>query len=1160
MSRSAILLLIFFTGVSFSAQLTHTMSFSPDELIINSIDGYDCITASNSFSISKPGKPILPVKTVYLLLPPHAEILGAKIIAQESIELPESYTPYPAQPVRPFSQTKEIPFVPPDPAVYASSTPYPAEVISIVPSGCLAGFRIAGVNVYPVQYVPDRTRLIVYTSITMQIEYEAFRHEPISLTQSQIDLFSREVEQLVVNPEALAYWSPPSRQLRDGEIDYLIITSTSLVSNWNAFKNWKIKKGINTVVVRTDSIYANYSGRDNQEKIRNFIKDWWQNKGLKYVLLGGDDMIIPDRKTRLVIEDSTIIGNIPTDMYYADLQYSWDSNNNNLFGEMQDTVDLFHDLYIGRAPIDNATNINTFTYKDTMFEKHPDTTYIRKLLLPSEDLFPPYHGYMPNNVIASYFPGTWQVSKLIDPGYYQTRDSLNQGFQLCHVAAHGSPTTLGVLRMSQIPGLTNGIKYNVINGINCDCGSFDNEDCIAESLVNYPNGGCIAALLNSRYGLGYPPAMGPSEILDLEIFKAFIVSSISEVGGMHARAKDYCRAMALAQAPTRWCVFENTLFGDPSVPLYIKNPVVLAVNHASSIQGGPQIFRVTVNAEGAPLKNARVCCMKGTEVYSVGMTNSQGWTDLFIDPSAGSMSVTVTAQDCRVYEGACSVSGSQSQPCMTFQSVDIDDASGNNNQHIDPGETVNLDVWLMNRGSLSATGVTGILRTTNPYVTLIDSLSNYGTITPGDSSAGDNLQIEVSAAAPQGTELEFIVYTQANEGTWDPFFSEIAGEIPQGKSVWLDHDTGSCVLSVTSYGGFGTTYPYGEGSGFKYPALASYGSLYYGSMVCGTGPGYIVDRFYDHPSSNIQHDFDIMDTIVPILPPLKADEEYVAWYCDAGHATPHGLEIKQWSLMLSDPAYDDFVIICFDYFNNGSTPLTNFYSGMMFDFDIMNDWNNIVRTNTNRRFTYMLYSNFSPRPTAGIRLLQPLTAANLTAIDHALYVEPSSMMTEAVKDSLLKGWINTPNSNRTDNWSICVSAGPFTIPVGGSERVVYAVVGADDTSSARIHSDSAQSWWEHAMGKLEHESYITILPPLFILSPNPATEVISISYSIPDKEQVTIELYDATGRSVMTVYNGTLKGTGKLQAQSGALPGGIYFAKVTTPHQTMINKFILLKK
>ncbi len=1140
-------------GINFSLQ------FSTDDFTISQKDGYDCIFSNNGLTTTEKGKPLLPIIVKYFLIPPTAEITEVEIVSQRSIILPGTYLPHPAQPVRPLSWQKEIPFVQPDPAIYASGLPYPPEIVNPVTSGCLAGYRIAGVIIHPVQYLPATKQLKVYTEINLNILYEENEHESISLTIAQQELFGKEVAQLIANPEAIDRWAPSVRQLRNGEIDYVIITSSALVSNWNAFKNWKLKKGINTVVVRTDSIYSTYSGRDNQEKIRNFIKDWWQNRGLKYVLLGGDDMIVPDRKTRLVIEDSTITGNIPTDMYYADLQWSWDGNNNNLFGEMQDTVDLFHDLYIGRAPVDNATNISTFTHKDTMFEKHPDTTFIKKLLLPSQMLFSPYHGEIINNIIAGYFPPGWTISKLKDPISGATRDSLSRGYQLCHVSAHGSSGSLGVISMSQIPGLNNGIKYDIMNGINCDVGSFDNKDCIAESLVNYPNGGCIATLMNSRYGLGYPPALGPSEILDLSIFKALIVSSIHDVGAMHARAKDDCRAMSLAQSPTRWCIYENTLFGDPALPLYTEKPVMLAVTHPSSIQAGPRVVRVTVNASGLPLKNASVCAMKGTEVYSIGKTNSQGWIDLFVNPSSGTMSITVTAPNCRPYEGTCLISGSSSNPCITFRSCIIDDASGNNNQHLDPGETADLDIWLINRGSATANSTNGRLRTNSTCITIIDSTASYGVINPGDSAVGDNYRIQIASSTPQGTEIEFIVYTQSSEGNWEPFFAEIVGINPQARSVWADHDTGCCVLSVTSYGGFGTTYPYGEGSGFKYSKLASYGSLYYGSMVCGNASNYIVDRFYGQPSSGINNDFKIIDTLTPIIPPIEADEEYIAYYSDSGHASPKGLKVRQWSFMTSQPGYDDFVIVCFDYYNMSSATINNFYSGMMFDFDVMNNMNNIVRTNTARRFTYMLRSTTSQRPTVGIRLLEPIVAANLTAIDNALYVEPASMMTEAIKDSLLKGLINMPNSNRTDNWSICVSAGPFNIPAGGSARAVYAVVGGNDTTIAKVHSDSAQAWWDHYIGIAEVVSPVNMDHFAFNIMPNPVSSEINIQYQVGAVQPVTIELFDATGRYVDKLFAGDINGKGALRLHSGLLTNGIYFVKILASDKKSIKKFIYLK-
>jgi hypothetical protein len=1143
----------------FSGVITKEFNFAKENINIATIDDYDLITYPGSPMTMQKGAPLLPVLPYYFVIPSGADVDKVEIISSEYEELPGKFVPYPAQQIQPISSINKSKFIPPDTVIYSSRSPYPGIIIENIPGGWLGGFRIACLNVYPVQYNGAEKKLIFYKKIKVNIHYTEGVYESIKLTKSQVDLFGSVVKKFVCNPEMVELFKPEIHDLRGDEVDYLIITGAALKNYWSQFVDWKTKKGLKTKVIGTDSIYAQYSGRDNQEKIRNCIKDYWQNKGVKYVLLGGDDFIVPDRKTRLVIEESTITGNIPTDMYYADLQWSWDGNNNNYFGEIGDTVDLFFDVFIGRAPVDNVTNINTFINKDTIFEKRPDTNYVQRLLLPSEMLFSPYHGRVINNIISSYYPPTWRRSKLEDPPSNAVRDSLNIGYQFCHVADHGSYNSLSVLSMSQIPTLTNGMKYNLMNGINCDCGSFDGKDCIAESLVNYPNGGCIATILNSRYGLGYPPALGPSEMLDLELFKNFI-NNINELGIALATAKNQLRNLAMSQAPTRWCVYELTLFGDPNTSIYTQKPRPITVSHPSSIPAGPQMFRVTAIVSGQPLKNALVCVMKDSEVYSTDRTNSSGWLDLFVYPTtSGTMSVTVTAPDCKPYEGTCSVSGSSSQPCIIYQSHKIFDQSGNNNGKLDPGETVRLRVILKNQGNVNATNVNGTLRTSNSFITLIDSLSYYNNIPINDSTGGDSFIISVSPNTPQGTEVEFLINTTSNQGIWTPFFKVMVGEAPEPRRVWADHDTGVCAFTVTTNGSFGTTYPYGEGSGFKYSKIASYGCLFYGSMLCGTDSSYIVDRFYGPPNSSmINQDFKILDTLKPVIPPLKAEEEYLALYSDSGHPTPKGLVVKQWSLSLSQPGYDDWVIVCFYYYNYGLYPINNFYSGMIFDFDIYNNVNNIVKSDSIRRFICMLQSTSSQKPTAGIRILEPKIARNLSAINHSQYVTPSNMMSEIVKDSFLTGKKRVPNSTSTTNWSIIASTGPLSIPPGGYCRVAYAIVGGDDTTSAKINSDSAQSWWDRFVG-IEEVNVPKGERQTIVIIPNPATKRINLYYTLNGLQDITFELYDRAGKFVDRIYSGKLGGKGCLNYNAKGLPSGVYFIKINKKVESEFIKFVYLR-
>ncbi|MEO0101476.1 MAG: C25 family cysteine peptidase [candidate division WOR-3 bacterium] len=1142
------LFFLLFPFFLFSGSIFHKFSFPSDDFIFGEENGYTVILMPGQFSNYEPGKPILPLAIYSFLLPPDAEIKDLTIVSKEVEELEGEYLLHPGQKAAPFSLPRPE-FIPPDEVLYNSLTPYPEKIIEYTKTGVLAGYRIFGIKVYPLQYIPKERKVLLTKELVIRIDYEEKKYEPISLTKSQKELFAQEVEVLVENKDKIPVWGPPTKDSPE-EIDYCIITSSTLKPYFLPFKNWKRKKGLRTEIVRTDSIYANYPGRDNQEKIRNFIRDWWQNKGLKWVLLGGDDIIIPDRKTRIIAEGN--IGDIPTDMYYADLQWSWDSNNNNLFGEMTDTVDLFHDLYVGRAPVDNQFNVETFIMKDTIFEKRPDTNYLPSLLLPSEMLFSPYHGRVINNLIANLFPNGWRIAKLENPSSNQTRDSLNRGYEHCHIAAHGSPTSLSVLSISQVPTLTNGIKYNIIKGINCDCGSFDSKDCIAESLVNFRNGGCVAAMLNSRYGFGYPPSLGPSEVLDLEFYKC-LKEGIYQVGVGNCLSKDKCRSLSLGQSVWRWCVYEHTLFGDPELVMYDERPKRIFVSHPSVIETGPQVIRVEVNSS-EPLSGALVCVMNDS-VYATGRTNSLGWVDLFVSPpSSGNLYITVTARNHIPYEGTISITSGGERPCITFHSFYIDDAGGNNNHRLDPGEQVNLFVTLKNRGNQGVTNLFATLKPLSPLISLIDSTASYGNLAPNETARGDFYQFTVSSQVRQGEEIEFYLNAVSGEGNWQPFWKLIVGEIQEPKRIWLDHDTGDIVFTVTSFGSFGSIEPLNEGSGLKYPKDASYGSLYYGSLLLGTDSSYIVDRFYGSPSSTINQDFRILDTINYWQPPPLGVEEYLAFYDDFYHPRRKGLRVRQWSIATVQTGYDDWVILCFDLNNSGEEAINNLYCGLMFDFDVYNYTANLVRSDTLRRFIYAFRSTTSQNPTVGLKLISPPVLANISAIENSRYITPGNQMSEAVKDSFLRGFIKVRQGNTSTNWTTCISTGPFNLPVGGNYRVVFAVVGGTDTSQAKINSDSAQSWWERQVGMKEKRcGERRALSGAHFLNSTIIKKGTRVTFTTEEDKELKVAIYDASGRLIKN-----LTGIGQIIYQPD-FPSGIYFYQIKSSTRKGVRRFIILE-
>ncbi|MBN2465718.1 hypothetical protein JXD38_08890, partial [candidate division WOR-3 bacterium] len=694
-------------------------------------------------STSEPGYPNLPLAIYNVVIPPDAEVTGVDVVSLSTQTLSGEFNIYPSQRPRVLANDDRrmtngaSAFVPPDAKAYASSEAYPAQAVSFTRSGSMGGYRIASIQVAPVRYYAAEKRAEMVTRIKVAVHYQRNRHEVLRLDQSQVDLMGRNVRALVANPEQVAGWAPATRLMADSLCDMLLITSNARAANFQAFADWKTRRGIKTVIMKTESIYASYSGRDNPEKIRNCVKDYWQNHGLKWVLIGGDDGIVPVRTCRLTVEEIT--EDIASDMYYADLQYSWDSNNNNLFGEMEDSVDLYYDVFIGRVPVDNASHVNTFFAKDTMFEKHQDTTRLKRAMYGSTMLFDPYHGKVINHIIANTFPSGWTHAHLEDPDDGVYADSLSRGFQLSHVGAHGNPYTFSVMWRNEVSGLTNGFtRLNFVNSMACESGWFDNDECLAEALVNAANGGCVACMLNSRYGFGYPPALGPSELLDLQFYRYFVQGHATQFGTIGMLSKDYFRGLAMNQEVWRWCVFELNLFGDPTLHVWSETPGTLTVTAPGSVPTGIQTVRATVKDGSAPVRGALVCLSKGSETYDRGWTNSQGWVDLLVAPaSAGSLDLSASAQNYYPFDGLVPVSGSSNGPALVFAGLRIDDPDG----RLDAGDTTDLYVSVKNEGAVDATGTNAVLRTFCSYLTMVDSTSNYGTIAAGATVEGDRFRV-----------------------------------------------------------------------------------------------------------------------------------------------------------------------------------------------------------------------------------------------------------------------------------------------------------------------------------------------------------------------------------------------------------------------------------
>lgn len=117
-----------------------------------------------------------------------------------------------------------------------------------------------------------------------------------------------------------------------------------------------------------------------------------------------------------------------------------------------------------------------------------------------------------------------------------------------------------------------------------------------------------------------------------------------------------------------------------------------------------------------------------------------------LDDGDGAASGNDVGFDLDAIQGLSSVTG----PYLIMDGYVVDDANGNNNGLLDPGETADFIVTLKNVGTLDALAITGNFTTEDEYINIITtSAQNFGNIAV-DGSASATFTVSAEDDAPAG--------------------------------------------------------------------------------------------------------------------------------------------------------------------------------------------------------------------------------------------------------------------------------------------------------------------------------------------------------------------------------------------------------------------------
>jgi len=492
----------------------------------------------------------------------------------------------------------------------------------------------------------------------------------------------------VANAEALSAYATAAPSDRTGDpLDYVIVCPQSLAAAYEPLADWKTLKGVRAEIVTLEEIYADpaNSGVDAAAEIRNWIARAHADRGLTWVLLGGDTGSVPARNAY----DFMYNQGIPCDLYYADLDGTWNDDGDSRWGEDgQDNIDMYSDVYVGRAPVDSAAEAAAFVEKTLLYEGGLAGTpgdYELNMLFLGEVMWDTPSPYTDGGEALDILD-TEYVPPRFDPivKLYESKanlsasaaaSALSDGYGIVFHEGHANIGVASVgpdaLTIPHLDALDNAPRAGLMYSVGCWSAAID-YDTFGEHWVSNPDGGGVAYVGNSRYGWGCPghPGECVSDLYSQQFMNSLFSEGLVHAGLVHADAKHHYVGQARTDNYMRYAMYELNLLGDPETPIWTDAPAPLTVVHPDAVSVGDGTANVTVQVfgGGAEVVGATVC-VSGSElgIYEVATTDEAGVATVSLPVgAAGSVVLVVTALNRIPYASSVAIS----------EATGIDDGAG----------------------------------------------------------------------------------------------------------------------------------------------------------------------------------------------------------------------------------------------------------------------------------------------------------------------------------------------------------------------------------------------------------------------------------------------------------------------------------------------------
>ncbi len=708
--------------------------------------GYTSIQLPGAGFTNETGKPLVPVYRQLIEIP-----YGARVEVEARLEDVKRYELdrplYPRQ--HPVPKSGPQPDFVRDEKAYSRDEFVPCLGARLVETVFMRGHRLALVEIMPVSYNPVQNAAEVAGRMTVTVRWNGADWEKTRRRHQRYDspAFAGRLDGVVANRDLFDY-PPPELP-----VGYLVITPDEWEQNLIPLAQWRRRKGFHVFVRNLSQV-----GGSSAEVVKAYIQDAYDNWPIppSFVLLVGD-------VDRIGYFTGQGTGSPPTDLNFA----------------MVEGSDYFPDIDVSRASVANVSQLDSLVAKIVTYEQNSwtsGTEWLKKAyFIASAD---GGHHQVAEGTHAHVMEKIRPLGVECDSLwlYYGSgtpiTTAINSGRSWVTYSGHGgrdcwadpSPD----FDVSAVHALTNAEVIPYVQTYACLSGDFTYSECFSEAWIRTGKRGGIAHIASSVSSY-----WEEDDTLERRVFDCMFDSTLCWIMGGFNRAKLIYYVQMGSSGMTRRYFEMYNLMGDGAIDVYSLEPSQLTVIHPPVIPLGSYPMNVMVSDAGGPVQNALVCASakEDTVVFAAGYTDASGEVVLVVNTTQpDSIYVTVTGHNLEPYLGAALALPSGGPYVMHLRHTVDDSAGGNNDGIVNPGETINLLMWVKNWGSSAAQNVRTWLRTSDSNITLLDSLKVFGDIGAGDSAwtGSDGFGFTVAASCTNGYVLRFLVSTRdANDSVWE---------------------------------------------------------------------------------------------------------------------------------------------------------------------------------------------------------------------------------------------------------------------------------------------------------------------------------------------------------------------------------------------------------